>query len=78
MLEGDIEMILDDGKTELVKKGSVVVQRATMHAWRNPSNTNWTRMCFILQDSQPLKIGDKHYGEDLGSGTEGLPPSGND
>lgn len=78
VLEGTIELILDDGKRQLMQRGDVAVQRATMHAWKNPSTTEWTRMLFVLQDSQPLEIGGKRMGEDLGRGTEGLPSSGND
>ncbi len=78
VLEGTVEMILDDGNKTLLRRGDVAVQRATMHAWRNPSTTEWTRMCFILQDIQPLVINGKRFGEDLGRGTEGLPASGND
>ena len=78
VLEGTVEMILDDGSRTLMHRGDVAVQRATMHAWKNPSKTEWTRMQFILQDIQPLTVGGKRYGEDLGRGTEGLPSSGND
>lgn len=78
VLEGTVELILDDGKRQLMQRGDVAVQRATMHAWKNPSSTEWTRMLFVLQDCQPLEIGGKRMGEDLGRGTEGLPRSGND
>lgn len=78
VLEGSVEMILDDGSRTTMHRGDVAVQRATMHAWRNPSKTAWTRMCFILQDIQPLTINGTKMGEDLGRGTEGLPSSGND
>ena len=78
VMEGSVELILDDGKTELMQRGDVAVQRATMHAWRNPSKTEWARMYFILQDCKPLVINGRHMKEDLGRGTEGLPPSGND
>lgn len=71
-------MILDDGATSLLRRGDIAVQRATIHAWRNPSKTEWTRMVFVLQDIQPLVINGKRFGEDLGKGTEGLPASGND
>lgn len=78
VVEGTVEMLLDDGSTTLLKRGDVAVQRATMHAWRNPSETEWTRMVFVLQDTQPVVVGGKRLGEDLGRGTEGLPGSGND
>jgi len=35
-------------------------------------------MIFVLQDCKPLSVGGKKLGEDLGRGTEGILPSGND
>lgn len=78
VVEGEIYSVLDSGEEYLMKRGDVTVQRATMHAWRNPSKTQWARMIFVLQDCQPLFVGGQRFGEDLGRGTEGLPPSGND
>ena len=78
VVEGQIESVLDSGEVQLMGRGDVMVQRATMHAWRNPSKTEWARMIFVLQDCKPLFIGGERFGEDLGRGTEGLPPSGND
>lgn len=78
LIEGEIESILDSGETVLMRRGDVMVQRATMHAWRNPSKTEWARMIFCLQDCSPLFVGGQRFGEDLGRGTEGIPGSGND
>ena len=78
VVEGQIESVLDSGEVQLMGRGDVMVQRATMHAWRNPSKTEWARMIFVLQDCQPLVVNGERFGEDLGRGTEGLPPSGND
>ncbi|KAI1431084.1 hypothetical protein GGR50DRAFT_681350 [Xylaria sp. CBS 124048] len=78
VLEGEIEMLLDDGSVTSMSRGDVAVQRATMHAWRNPSTTTWSRMIFVLQDTKPLFVDGKRYGEDLGEGTEGVLPSKND
>lgn len=78
VVEGQIESILDSGETQVMSRGDVMVQRATMHAWRNPSKTEWARMIFVLQDCQPLYVAGQRFGEDLGRGTEGVPPSGND
>src|SRR5579862_6065372 len=75
VVQGSIEMILDSGETRVMHVGDVAIQRATMHAWRNPSKTEWTRMVFVLQDCEAVKLGDKELGEDLGVGTEGIPPS---
>lgn len=74
VLEGEIEMVLDDpDKCTLMKRGDVAVQRATMHGWRNPSKTEWARMFFVLQECEELVVGGKQLEEDLG---EGLPKSG--
>jgi quercetin dioxygenase-like cupin family protein len=78
VLEGLIELLLDSGETQLMHRGDVAVQRATMHAWRNQSMTEWSRMLFVLQDCQRLTLGGEVLKEDLGRGVEGLPPSGND
>lgn len=73
VLEGQIESVLDSGETQLMGRGDVMVQRATMHAWRNPSDTEWARMIFCLQDCKPLFINGERFGEDLGRGTVRLP-----
>ncbi|KAK4998148.1 hypothetical protein LTR66_002561 [Elasticomyces elasticus] len=78
VLEGRIEMVLDSGAKRVLGRGDVAVQRATMHAWRNPSETEWARMIFVLQDCQKLRVGGRALGEDLGRGKDELPPSGND
>lgn len=67
VLEGSVEMILDSGETKLMQRGDVAVQRATMHAWRNTSETEWARMLFVLQDCQEVVVGGKSLGEELGT-----------
>ncbi|RHZ68339.1 hypothetical protein CDV55_105975 [Aspergillus turcosus] len=77
VLQGEIEMILDSGEKRMLKAGDIAVQRGTMHAWRNPSEMEWSRMVFILQDIQPIVIGGVVIGEDLGgeSGHQDVEPS---
>lgn len=75
ILEGSIEMVLDSGETRSMHRGDVAVQRATMHAWRNTSQTEWARMIFVLQECEKVVIKGEKCGEDLGDGAEGLPPS---
>ncbi|PYI07337.1 hypothetical protein BO78DRAFT_341423, partial [Aspergillus sclerotiicarbonarius CBS 121057] len=76
VLEGEIIMELDSGETRLLKKGDIAVQRATMHAWRNPSQEKWVRMLFVLQDCRAVEVGGKTLGEDLGRAEELKPSSG--
>ncbi|KAI6807211.1 hypothetical protein KC340_g18707, partial [Hortaea werneckii] len=78
VLEGRIVSVLDSGEEQEMQRGDVMVQRATMHAWKNPSPTEWARMIFVLQDCKPVFVGGQRFGEDLGRGTEGVPASGND
>ena len=78
VLEGPIEMVLDSGERSLMHRGDVAVQRATMHAWCNPSMKEWARMLFVLQDCQKLEVAGQVLKEDLGRGVEGLTPSHND
>jgi quercetin dioxygenase-like cupin family protein len=50
VLEGEIDMLLDDGEIH-VKAGDVVVQQGTNHAWVNNSGKP-CRIAFILIDSR--------------------------
>ena len=63
VLDGTVLMQLDDGSETLLRKGDIAVQRATMHAWKNPSKTEWTRMVFVLQDCKPLQGYKEDFGE---------------
>jgi mannose-6-phosphate isomerase-like protein (cupin superfamily) len=47
LLEGEISLELDDGKTVALKAGDVVVQNGTRHAWRNPG-TKPATLIFVL------------------------------
>lgn len=78
VLEGSIEMLLDSGEVHTLNKGDVAIQRATMHAWRNPSPTEWCRMLFVLQDCKPVKVGNDLFGEDISAAAGTLPPSRKD
>ena len=48
VLSGQVELELDDGEKTLLGAGDVVVQRGTMHLWRNPSATEDCRILFVL------------------------------
>ncbi|EHY55147.1 hypothetical protein HRR83_005602 [Exophiala dermatitidis] len=53
VLKGTIKLILDDGLETTMNEGDVVVQRATIHAWKNVSTEN-CRMLFVLVPSEPV------------------------
>jgi quercetin dioxygenase-like cupin family protein len=66
VLDGEVELVLDSGETQVMKRGDVCVQRATMHAWRNMSQTEWARMLYILQPVQAFSVAGEEVKEDYG------------
>jgi quercetin dioxygenase-like cupin family protein len=77
VLEGEVELILDSGETRLLKRGDLAVQRGTMHAWRNPSKTEWNRMLYFLQESEPVVHDGKKLEEDYAEMGDEVKKSGN-
>jgi mannose-6-phosphate isomerase-like protein (cupin superfamily) len=47
VFEGEIWLELDEGKTVHLRKGDVVVQNGTRHAWRNQGTTPVTMLFFL-------------------------------
>ena len=66
VVEGEVELVLDSGEARLLKIGDIAVQRGTMHAWRTPSKSQWSRMVFILQDAKQLEVNGKKLTDDYG------------
>jgi quercetin dioxygenase-like cupin family protein len=64
LMEGELELILGSGEKRTIKRGDVVIQRGTKHAWRNPSPNNWARMLFIMQASKPIVVNGVTLGEE--------------
>lgn len=54
-----VELILDSGETRILKTGDVVVQRGTMHQWRNNSETEVARMIAVLLPADEVKVDGK-------------------
>jgi quercetin dioxygenase-like cupin family protein len=57
VMSGEIELELDDGAITRVEAGAVVVQRGTIHAWRNPSASTTARVAFVLIDATSATVG---------------------
>ncbi len=55
ILSGELELELDDGVTRLVGAGDIVVQRGTIHRWRNPSETDVCRGVMVLIEATPFE-----------------------
>lgn len=61
VISGQIELELDDGSKTLLNPGDFIIQRGTIHSWRNPSATQWCRMIFILTEAKPYEHNGKPY-----------------
>lgn len=72
VIEGEIELILDGGEKRRMAPGDIAIQRGTMHAWRNMSETKWARMLYVLQPAELLKVGGTALGEDYGENMDGV------
>lgn len=58
VLEGEVELELDNGISAQMKAGDVIVQRGTIHAWHNKSD-KMCRLAFILMDAEKIKVGNQ-------------------
>ncbi|KIJ40857.1 hypothetical protein M422DRAFT_173074, partial [Sphaerobolus stellatus SS14] len=48
ILEGEIELELENGDKTVLKAGNLVIQRETNHAWYNRHPTQWVKIFFGL------------------------------
>ena len=53
VLIGEVELTLSNDETRTIKPGDMVIQRSTLHKWRNPSKTQWARIVAIVSECQP-------------------------
>jgi quercetin dioxygenase-like cupin family protein len=55
VVSGEVYLELDDDHLVLMKQGDVVMQRGTIHAWVNKSDTPCT-IVFVLLGAQPILV----------------------
>lgn len=56
LVHGKIYLVLEDGSEQLIEEpGTVVVQRGTIHAWRNPG-PEWVRWLAVIVDAEPAVV----------------------
>lgn len=65
VLTGEVELELDDQVVETCRAGDVVVQRGTIHLWRNPSESQPCRIIFVLIEASELYLHDGKPLEEL-------------
>lgn len=56
VLRGQMDMTLESGESRRLEVGDVLVQRGTLHKWRNPSETEWARLVFFLIGTEPVVV----------------------
>ncbi|ADZ92322.1 cupin domain-containing protein [Marinomonas mediterranea] len=56
VISGELELVLDDGVNTRLYPGDIVVQRGTIHQWRNPSDVTTCRIVFVLTEAFPVNI----------------------
>ena len=56
VISGAVELLLDDGSVTHARAGDVIVQRGTVHAWRNASADTVCRIAFVLVGAAPATI----------------------
>ncbi|KAK6347226.1 hypothetical protein TWF696_007299 [Orbilia brochopaga] len=67
VVEGEMELLLENGTTQLFRRGDVIVQRETAHGWRNPSQEHEALAFFVAVAAKPVLVGDQIFGENLTS-----------
>ena len=56
VISGAIELELDNHVFKTLGAGDIIVQRGTIHKWRNPSNTSICRIVFVLTEAIPFEL----------------------
>jgi quercetin dioxygenase-like cupin family protein len=56
VVAGELELELDNNEVVELKAGDLVVQRGTIHLWRNPSADTTCRILFILTEATAVNV----------------------
>lgn len=56
VISGKIELALDNQVFKTVEAGGIIVQRGTIHQWRNPSSIEICRIVFVLTEAKPYEV----------------------
>jgi len=66
LVAGRLELTLDSGEKRIMNVGDTIVQRATMHQWTNPSDTEYARMVWVMCPIEPLEVNGDELKEQWG------------
>jgi quercetin dioxygenase-like cupin family protein len=56
IISGEIELELENNVSKRIGAGEIIVQRGTIHKWKNPSETVVCRIVFVLIEAKPYEI----------------------
>mgnify|MGYP001496429989 CR=1 FL=1 len=56
IISGTIELELDNNIFKTLAAGDIIVQRGTIHKWRNPSTETICRIVFVLTEAKPFEL----------------------
>lgn len=56
VLKGEIILELDNNEIKTVGEGGIIIQRGTIHRWKNPSLDQICRVVFILIEAKPFEV----------------------
>ena len=59
IISGKIELELDNQVFKTLSQGDIIVQRGTIHKWRNPSSDEICRIVFVLTEAKPFLVNGK-------------------
>lgn len=59
IMNGHIELELDNGVCKMLGPGDIIVQQGTIHLWRNPSPEKPCRIVFVLTEAKPFEVDGK-------------------
>ncbi|KAF4922906.1 hypothetical protein CGCVW01_v004994 [Colletotrichum viniferum] len=65
LVEGELELFLDSGETRVLKRGDVIVQRGTLHGWRNRSDKTTARLFIVVTAADMPVVNGKKLEEDM-------------
>ncbi|KAK5059700.1 hypothetical protein LTR84_009583 [Exophiala bonariae] len=63
ILDGEMELVLEDGSRSIARAGDIVVQQATIHQWNNLSDRA-ARVVFVLMPSVAPEKDGRELGEE--------------
>lgn len=64
VIAGAVELILESGEKRIMRQGDTIVQRATMHQWKNAGGEGeWCRMVWVQMPIQETVVAGKKLEE---------------